>query len=84
MEMRAMKTAEQIESAIVKLKADLDRVRGLIDDVRVWANAGNAMQNQEFFIQQMKYLEDLQKQEWQAEYRIRAYEYVLEKPKEEC
>lgn len=79
-----MKTAEQIESAIVKLKADLDRVRGLIDDVRVWANAGNAMQNQEFFIQQMKYLEDLQKQEWQAEYRIRAYEYVLEKPKEEC
>lgn len=79
-----MKTAEQIESAIVKLKADLDRVRGLIDDVRVWANAGNAMQNQEFFVQQMKYLEDLQKQEWQAEYRIRAYEYVLEKPKEEC
>lgn len=79
-----MKTAEQIESAIVKLKADLDRVRGLIDDVRVWANAGNAMQNQEFFMQQMKYLEDLQKQEWQAEYRIRAYEYVLEKPKEEC
>lgn len=79
-----MKTAEQIESAIVKLKADLDRVRGLIDDVRVWANAGNAMQNQEFFIKQMEYLEDLQKQEWQAEYRIRAYEYVLEKPKTEC
>lgn len=79
-----MKTTEQIESAIVKLKADLDRVRGLIDDIRVWANSGNAMQNQEFFIQQMKYLEDLQKQEWQAEYRIRAYEYVLEKPKEEC
>ena len=79
-----MKTTEQIESAIVKLKADLDRVRGLIDDIRVWANSGNAMQNQEFFIQQMKYLEDLQKQDWQAEYRIRAYEYVLEKPKEEC
>ena len=78
-----MKTAEQISAVLVKLRTDLEQVRERIDDIRVWANAGNAMQNQEFFIQQMKYLDDLLKQEWQAEYRIRAYEYVLEKPKEE-
>lgn len=77
-----MKTAAQIESIIVKLRKDLEDVRARIDDIRTWANAGNFMQNQEFFIQQIKYLEDLQKQEWQAEYRIRAYEYVLEKEKE--
>ena len=78
-----MKTAEQISVVITKLRADLKQIRERIDDIRVWANAGNVMQNQEFFIQQMKYLDDLLKQEWQAEYRIRAYEYVLEKPKEE-
>ena len=78
-----MKTAAQIENIIVKLRNDLEDVRARIDDIRNWANAGNFMQNQEFFVQQMKYLEDLQKQEWQAEYRIRAYEYVLEKPKTE-
>lgn len=78
-----MKTTEQIENIIAKLREDLENIRERIDDIRVWANAGNFMQNQEFFVQQMKYLEDLQKQEWQAEYRIRAYEYVLEKPKAE-
>lgn len=78
-----MKTAAQIENIIAKLRNDLEDVRARIDDIRNWANAGNFMQNQEFFIKQMKYLEDLQKQEWQAEYRIRAYEYVLEKPKSE-
>lgn len=78
-----MKTAAQIENIIAKLRNDLEDVRARIDDIRTWANAGNFMQNQEFFVQQMKYLEDLQKQEWQAEYRIRAYEYVLEKPKAE-
>jgi uracil DNA glycosylase len=78
-----MKTATQIENIIIKLRNDLEDVRARIDDIRTWANAGNFMQNQEFFVQQMKYLEDLQKQEWQAEYRIRAYEYVLEKPKAE-
>jgi hypothetical protein len=77
-----MKTAAQIETIIVKLHKDLEDIRARIDDIRTWANAGNFMQNQEFFVQQMKYLEDLQKQEWQAEYRIRAYEYVLEKEKE--
>ena len=78
-----MKTAAQIENIIAKLRNDLEDVRARIDDIRTWANAGNFMQNQEFFVQQMKYLDDLQKQEWQAEYRIRAYEYVLEKPKAE-
>ena len=78
-----MKTAEQISAVITKLRADLNQIRERIDDIRVWANAGNVMQNQEFFIKQMNYLEDLQKQEWQAEYRIRAYEYVLEKPEQE-
>ena len=78
-----MKTAEQINTVLTKLRTDLKQIRERIDDIRAWANAGNAMQNQEFFIKQMNYLEDLQKQEWQAEYRIRAYEYVLEKPKEE-
>ena len=77
-----MKTAEQINSVLAKLRTDLKQIRERIDDIRVWTNAGNAMQNQEFFIKQMEYLEDLQKQEWQAEYRIRAYEYVLEKEKE--
>lgn len=74
-----MKTAEQINTVIAKLRTDLNQIREHIDGIRAWANTGNAMQNQEFFIQQMKYLEDLLKQEWQAEYRIRAYEYVLEK-----
>lgn len=78
-----MKTAAQIENIIAKLREDLENIRERIDIARTWANAGNVMQNQEFFVQQMKYLEDLQKQEWQAEYRIRAYEYVLEKPKAE-
>ena len=78
-----MKTAAQIENIIAKLRNDLEDVRARIDDIRTWANAGNFMQNQEFFVPQMKYLDDLQKQEWQAEYRIRAYEYVLEKPKAE-
>ena len=78
-----MKTAEQIENIIVKLRSDLEDVRARIDDIRIWANAGNFMQEKEFFVKQMEYLEDLQKQEWQAEYRIRAYEYVLEKPKAE-
>lgn len=77
-----MKTAAQLENIIAKLRNDLEYVRARIDDIRAWANAGNFTQNQEFFVQQMKYLEDLQKQEWQAEYRIRAYEYVLEKEKE--
>lgn len=77
-----MKTATQIETIIVKLHKDLEDIRARIDDIRTWANAGNFMQNKEFFIKQMEYLEDLQKQEWQAEYRIRAYEYVLEKEKE--
>jgi uracil DNA glycosylase len=78
-----MKTVAQIENIIAKLREDLENIRECIDDIRTWANAGNFMQNQEFFVQQMKYLEDLQKQEWQAEYRIRAYEYVLDKPKAE-
>ena len=78
-----MKTAEQINTVLTKLRTDLKQIRERIDDIRAWANAGNAMQNQEFFIKQMNYLDDLLKQEWQAEYRIRAYEYVLEKPKEE-
>ena len=78
-----MKTAEQIENIIAKLRCDLEDVRARIDDIRAWANAGNFMQDKEFFVKQMKYLEDLQKQEWQAEYRVRAYEYVLEKPKAE-
>lgn len=78
-----MKTAEQLEQVLKKLRNDLDEIRQRIDDLRAWANAGNFMQNQEFFVQQMKYLEELQKQEWQAEYRIRAYEYVLDKPKEQ-
>jgi len=78
-----MKTAEQIENIIAKLREDLENIRERIDDIRVWANAGNFMQDKEFFVKQMEYLEDLQKQEWQAEYRIRAYEYVLEKPKAE-
>lgn len=77
-----MKTATQLENIIAKLRNDLEDIRARIDGIRAWANAGSFMQNQEFFIQQMKYLEDLQKQEWQAEYRIRAYEYVLEKEKE--
>ena len=78
-----MKTAEQIENIIAKLRSDLEDVRARIDNIRTWANAGNFMQEKEFFVKQMEYLEDLQKQEWQAEYRIRAYEYVLEKPKAE-
>ena len=73
-----MKTAAQIENIIAKLRNDLEDVRARIDDIRNWANAGNFMQNQEFFVEQMKYLEDLQKQEWQAEYRIRAYRWVLD------
>lgn len=78
-----MKTAEQLELVLKKLRGDLGEIRQRIDDLRAWANAGNVMQEKEFFVQQMKYLEDLQKQEWQAEYRIRAYEYVLDKPKEQ-
>lgn len=78
-----MKTAEQLELVLKKLRNDLSEIRQRIDDLRAWANAGNFMQEKEFFVQQMKYLDDLQKQEWQAEYRIRAYEYVLDKPKEQ-
>lgn len=73
-----MKTAEQIKQALVRLETDLKQIRERIEEIRVWRNAGSAMQNQEFFIQQMKCLEDLQKEEWQAEYRIRAFKYVLE------
>ena len=76
-----MKTAEQITAIIAKLTKDLEQVRERIEEIQVWVNAGSAMQNQEFFIAQMKHLDELRKQEWQAEYRIKAYEYVLEKPK---
>lgn len=73
-----MKNAEQIKTVIVKLESDLKAIRERIDEIRVWCNSGNIMRNQEFFIKQMEYLEDLQKQEWQADYRLRAYRWVLD------
>lgn len=73
-----MKSAEQIKTVLVKLESDLKAIRERIDEIRVWCNASNIVQNQEFFIQQTKYLEDLQKQEWQADYRLRAYRWVLD------
>lgn len=73
-----MKSAEQIKTVLVKLESDLKAIRERIDEIRVWCNAGNTMQNKEFFIKQMEYLEDLQKQEWQADYRLRAYRWVLD------
>ena len=72
-----MKTEAQIRAVIEKLAADLEEIRGRIDNINAWAQAGTAMQNEEFFIAQVKEREELKKQEWQAEYRIRAYKWVL-------
>ena len=73
-----MKTADQIKNAITRLETELGDIRVCIDKIRVWCNSGNVMQEKEFFVEQMKYLDDLLKQEWQAEYRIRAYRWVLD------
>ena len=78
-----MKTAAQIENIIAKLRNDLESIQSQIEDLRSWREAGQRGRNDEFFVAQADTLKDLQKQEWQAEYRIRAYEYVLEKPKAE-
>lgn len=72
-----MKTEAQIRAVIEKLTADLEEIRGRIDNINAWTQAGTAMQNEEFFIAQVKEREELKKQEWQAEYRIRAYKWVL-------
>lgn len=73
-----MKTAEQIKAVIEKLTADLENIQSQIEDLRTWREAGQRGRNDEFFVAQAKTLDDLQKQEWQAEYRIRAYKWVLE------
>ena len=72
-----MKTAEQIKAVIKQLEADLVDIRKRIFDINQWAQAGTAMQNEEFFVAQVKEREELQRQEWQADYRIRAYKWVL-------
>lgn len=74
-----MKTAEQIKNVIAKLENDLVEIRKKIDELNdVWIRAGTIMENQEFFVANVKQREELQKQEWQAEYRIRAYRWVLD------
>lgn len=73
-----MKTAEQIKAVIEKLTADLESIQSQIEDLRTWREAGQRGRNDEFFVAQADTLKDLQKQEWQAEYRIRAYKWVLE------
>ena len=72
-----MKTEVQIRAVIEKLTADLEEIRERIDNINAWAQAGTAMQNEEFFVARVKEREELKKQEWQAEYRIRAYKWVL-------
>lgn len=73
-----MKTAEQIKAVIEKLTADLEGIQSQIEDLRSWREVGQRGRNDEFFVAQADTLKDLQKQEWQAEYRIRAYKWVLE------
>ena len=79
-----MKTAEQIENAIVKLKADLEEINRKIDMAIDMSLAEGVYHDRESIKADSKILDVLLKKQWQAEYRIKAYEYVLEKPKEEC
>lgn len=73
-----MKSAEQIKAAIEKLETDLKAIRVKIDEIEVYINSGRVMDNKEFFCKQVDYLEDLRKQEWYADYRLRAYRWVLD------
>ena len=74
-----MKTAEQINTVIAKLRADLEHINDRIADLDVWEESGQRSRNEEFFVAQGKCRDRLEKEKWQAEYRIKAYEYVLEK-----
>lgn len=73
-----MKTADQIKAVIAKLTDDLQAISNQIESIQQWQWAGSAMQDKEFFVAQAKTLDELRKQQWQAEYRIRAYKWVLE------
>lgn len=74
-----MKTAEQIKNVIAKLENDLVAIRQKITELNdCWIRAGAVMENQEFLVANVDQRKELQKQEWQAEYRIRAYRWVLD------
>lgn len=78
-----MKTAAQIENIIAKLREDLEHINDRIADLNSWEESGQRGRNEDFFVAQCKCRDRLEKEKWQAEYRIRAYEYVLENPKAE-
>ena len=73
-----MKSAEQIKLAIETLENDLKAIRIKIRETEVYINSGRELDNKEFFCKQVEYLEDLRKQEWYADYRLRAYRWVLD------
>lgn len=74
-----MKTAEQIKNTIAKLENDLVAIRQKITELNdCWIRSGAVMENQEFLVANVDQRKELQKQEWQAEYRIRAYRWVLD------
>ena len=79
-----MKTAQTLKVARTKYQAELDQVRDLIHDVRVWARSSDKMNCEQLLIAQTKEREDLQQQEKELDFKVRFVDWVLEddKPKE--
>lgn len=79
-----MKTAETLNLALAKYKAELNKVRERLDWTKSWLDAANFMQEPSLFVAQVEERKDLQKREQELDFKIRFTEWVLEdnKPKE--
>lgn len=79
-----MKTEQTLRLARQKYQEELDQVRDLLHDVRVWARSSDKMNHEQLLIAQTKEREDLQQQEKELDFMVRFVNWVLEneKPKE--
>ena len=76
-----MKTEQTLKVARQKYQAELDQVRDLIHDVRVWARSSDIENHDQLLIAQTKEREDLQQQEKELDFKVRFVDWVLEDDK---
>lgn len=77
-----MKTQQTLKAARQKYQVELDQVRDLIHDVRVWARASDKMNHEQLLIAQTDERKDLQQQEKELDFKIRFVDWVLEDDKQ--
>ena len=76
-----MKTEQTLKIARQKYQEELDQVRDLLHDVRVWARSSDKMNHDQLLIAQTKEREDLQQQEKELDFKVRFVDWVLEDDK---